>query len=575
VSQPCDILIVGSGAAGLAAAAATSPELDALVVEKCGVVGGTTALSGGTLWVPANSISRAQGAEDSLELGRRFLDETAAQGVLSPRDKDDDDTTYAARRDAFLETGPQLVDYLCAQGFRFSSKTSTYPDYQPDLPGALAGGGRTLDPDVFDAGVLGDWTDHMAPFLGFAKTMPTIVPRFQDFRVLTRPRASILDALTVAWMRLKTWVVRRLRQAPVSMGLSLIAQLLDVCRRRRNVRVWRGTALVRLVVSSAGAVTGAVVRRTGDDGVEAEVEIAARRGVLLAVAGFAQNQERRDRHLRIPTSTAWSLAQPGGDTGIALQLGEGLGAATAHLDKVWGIPTMRDPLTGALTFALFELTKPHAVVVSQRGARFFNEAVPYGSAVEAMYRQGEALSRAWLVVDQVYRSKYTIGSLGPGQDAGPAIDAGRLFAAATLPALAELIDVSPEKLEGTVDRWNTMCSEGKDLDFGRGDDAYQRYVGDPNVGAGGNRSMGPIRRGPFYAVEIFPGDAGTRGGLLTDEHARVLRRDGGAPIEGLYAAGNSTVSIVTGSSQGAGVTLAPAMTFGYIAARHMASRSRS
>lgn len=548
--ETCDILIVGGGAAGLIAAAASSG-LDTLIVEKSDVVGGTTALSGGTLWIPANPVSRALGVKDNKRLGKQYLDT-----ALGPSGEEHVGA-FPGRRDTFLTKGPEMVSFLQNQGFKWSKRVSTFPDYYPKLQGVLPSGGRTLDPALFDVGSLGEWCSYLAPSEG-----SLLVFRFQDLRVLTRPYASLRDFLEVCWMALKAKFYDLYCRSPVSMGGSLVAQLLNICRKHGNVRVYKETSLVKLVTEN-GVVTGGVLRQGGSD-----IEVRAKRGVLLTTAGFARSQKLRDNHIGKPTNTQWSLTRRGGDTGTALQVGKSLGVVTACLNKLWGIPIMKDPITGATTSALFELSKPHSIVVNQLGVRYFCESQPYGDIVDSMFKRGRKTPRTWLILDQNYRKKYTIGSLNPRKDSKNAIDSYRLFKADGLTELARQIGVSPETLEHTIERWNLMCETGRDLDFNRGSDEYQRFIGDPNVRP--NSNMGPIHNGPFYAIEIYLGDAGTRGGLLTDRYARVLRTDGSA-IEGLYAAGNSAASIMTGTAPGAGATLGPAMTFAYIAANHMKS----
>lgn len=549
--ETCDFLIIGSGAAGLTAAA-TSTGLDTRIVEKCNVVGGTTARSGGTIWVPGNAVSRDSGIKDDAHLGKKYLNATSgsyAKNQTGPA---------ASRTDAFFTEGPQMVSFLQRQGFHW--KVSAFPDYHPKLEGALPAGGRTLDPAVFDAKSLGDWCG----FLRLFRDSP-LIAKFEDFGILTRPRASVGSLLRCWWMGLLGKLYNLLYGAPVGMGSSLVAQLLNICRKRGNVRIHKEMSLVKLITEN-GVVTGGVVRHGGSD-----VELYAKRGVLLTTAGFAQSQELRDEHLEKPTNAAWSLTPESADTGIALQLGRSVGAAATHLDKLWGMPTMNDPISGTIVPAMFELSKPHSVVVDESGARFFCESQPYGDIVESMLKHGSEMTRSWLVLDEAYRERYTIGALAPRKDPTNAVNRGLMFKADTIRDLAQMIAVNPEALSNTVDRWNLMCQEGRDKDFNRGSDEYQQFIGDPNVKP--NPNMGAICSNPFYAVEIYAGDAGNRGGLLTDEKARVLRNDGSI-IPGLYAAGNSSTSIIAGSSPGAGVTLGPAMTFGYIAANHMMSTNR-
>jgi len=234
------------------------------------------------------------------------------------------------------------------------------------------------------------------------------------------------------------------------------------------------------------------------------------------------------------------------------------------MKEAWFIPTMTDPVTGRVTSALFEMSKPYCIVVDRRGRRCFSEAQPYGDIGHSMYEH-EAVP-SWLILDWNHRSRYMLGSLWPYLKPTAAVKAGDIFEGNTLDELARQIDVDATALRETVTRWNEMCETGEDADFRKGDDAYQRFIGDENVKP--NANMGPIKVPPFYALEVWPGDAGTKGGLVTDEHARVLDEHGRV-IPGLYAAGNVTASVMEQSCFAAGVTLGPALTFAFIAAQHM------
>lgn len=546
----CDVLVVGSGAAGLTAAVVSSSYgMDTLVVEKEALVGGTTGLSGGTIWIPNNPIAKACGYQDSEPRGRQYLN-----SALGEPNADHPEST-TSRREAFLRNGPEMISYLRTKGFQWSLDVSKFPDYHPRLPGALQNGGRTLNPAIFDAAALKSWKDYL--------TIPTTSPqisKFEDLRVLTRPLASLRDIWSICWMAIKSAYIAFVCHSPVSMGSSLIAQLLNICRRQGNVRVRTETQLLELLIDE-GKVIGGTLEADGT-----RLEVRARRGVFLASAGFARNQAMRNAHLANPTSTDWTLARTGGDTGEVLLAATLIGAKTSLLQETWGLPTMKDPLTGEITPAMFELSKPHSIAVNQKGQRFCSEAQPYGDFVHSMYEGKDANIPAWLILDQKYLRKYTLGSLQPWADPSPAVQSGRIYRAVSIPALAKKLQISADELERTVERWNVMCELGKDADFGRGDDAYQKFIGDANVKP--NPCMGRIDSQPFYALKIFPGDAGTKGGLVTDGHGRVLDK-GGDVIAGLYAAGNISASLFGRASLGAGVTIGPAMTFAFTAVQHM------
>ncbi|KAH6959848.1 FAD binding domain-containing protein [Ilyonectria sp. MPI-CAGE-AT-0026] len=552
----CDILIIGGGAAGLAAAAAVQDrKLRVILVEKADHVGGTTFRSGGTIWMPNNFLLREHGIEDSKALGARYIHAvTQAMSTPSRRDAADADACLRSKRvDAFLTQGPEMINFFRDQGFRWMSTPSKFPDYHPNADGAVEQG-RTLDPAVFDAACLGPYLKYLP-----APDGAPVVARFEDFRILTRPHASAhctdLSPVPKGMSR------------PMSMGRSVVAQLLKICMDRGNVEIWTRYELQDLLLLDDGGVAGARVQRGGDTVSE---DIHAALGVVLTTGGFSNHQGMRDLYFGKQTKKEWSLSSDG-DTGIALQVGQNVGADSRQLDEVWGIPTMNDPRTGQVTEAMFAISKPFSVVVDDTGRRFFAESQPYGDAVRSMYTRAGAgtnakKARFWLIFDRTYSRRYTIGGLKPTMRISEAVDRGLILTSSTISDLEIQIDIQDGALQATLDRWNAMCVSGKDEDFGRGEDRYQQFIGDPGVGP--NPCMGPVKMSPFYAIEIFPGDAGTRGGLRSDEFARVLRKDGDV-IRRLYVAGNA--SAATLGSHGAGTTICPAMTDGFIAVRHMQS----
>ncbi|KAK1990049.1 FAD binding domain-containing protein [Colletotrichum falcatum] len=553
--HPIDVLVVGSGAAALAAAA-TAKQLGfrTMIIEQTDKIGGTTAYSGGTIWIPQNSISNAAGFNDSRDAARQYLQHSLTQsdGVgleSSP-----------ARIEAFLDGGPQMVNFFRHLGLRW--KSSPIPDYHPEVSGAMDAGGRTLDPCPFDAGTLGPWTDclrqpgHSAP-----------VAYFHDFFALTKPCVSVTDFLTVCWIRLRSFFRSKTMIMPTYMGSSLITQLLSICLGKKGaaVHIRLNTKLKDLIVED-GAVCGAVVESESSE----RVEVYAPYGVLLAAGGFARRKDLREEYLP-HIGAEWTLTQPEGDTGDALEAACRVGAATSLMSEAWWIPTIIDPGSGKLTTALFELCKPHCIVVNQQGSRIVSEADPYGDVGRALYRQSSSDNAAvWLILDWNYRKRYTLGSLGSSIEPVDALVNGHIFKAGDLASLAAQIGVEAGGLLRTVETWNQMCDEGVDREFGKGQSKYHLFVGDRSAK---QPNMGPINEPPYYAIQVTPGDAGTKGGLLTDEHGRVIDKLGGA-VTGLYAAGNSSASVMGSTSLGAGVTLGPAMTFAHLAVLHMFERRK-
>ncbi|PWI65008.1 hypothetical protein PCL_08367 [Purpureocillium lilacinum] len=546
----CDILVVGGGATGMTAAAIASTfGLNTIVAEKQDTLGGTALLSGGTIWIPNNSLAKGNGVRDGFLLGQEYLKHAL-------KHTNEQEALSGAVMTSFLENGPKMVSYLEAEGFRWHPRPSKFPDYQPFFPGGLSEGGPTLDPATFDAKLLGTWKQYLSiPKLSLRLT------RFEEFRISSKPLASPWDFLMVCGFMLRSLFLGLLYGSPVTMGCSLVAQLLHICQRNRHVEIRTSTSLVELLTEH-DKVVGAVLECGGT-----RTYVRARCGVLLAAAGFAQNEQMRREHLPRPTSTTWSLTRAGGDSGDVLMAAKAIGAKCCALQETWGIPTMTDPRTGLTTNALFELATPHGIVINKSGYRFANESQPYGDFVHSMYESKGGTVPAWPVVDSQYLRKYTLGSLKPWDRTESAVRCGRLVKAAALRELSEKLLLPRGNLERTIERWNTMCQVGDDLDFGRGSDAYQRFIGDAS--ARPNPAMGSINKPPFFAIQIYPGDAGTKGGLVTDSCARVMRQDG-KPIGGLYAAGNIAASLFGKTSLGAGVTIGPAMTFAFVAVHCMA-----
>ncbi|KKO98037.1 hypothetical protein THAR02_09854 [Trichoderma harzianum] len=531
-----DVVVVGSGAAGLTASAiAASEGLKTLLVEKRATIGGTTMLSGGTVWIPNNHIAKQHGIYDTEDKAHKYL-----EAVLDS-DQSEHITATAKNRKEYIKKASQMILYLNNRGMRW--KLSKFPDYQPRLEGALPAGGRTVNPEIFDARALESWITLLD------LSLSSNIPYFETFPDATRRRAPVTQSNQE---NLYTDPTRGTENLKLSMGCSLIAQLLLICKTSNRVTIWMETAFSDLLLEE-NAVVGVELQRGGK---KFRVQSKA---TLLAVAGFARNQNMREKYLQKPTNVNWTLSQLNGDDGHVLEAMRSRGAKTSLLQEKWGIPTMEDPLTGQLIPAVFVMSKPHCIVVNTIGHRFCNEARPYGD-----YNQ-DADSRmpSWLILDTTYLRKYTIGSLLslPGQ-VEMAMNGGYLRQSYSLPGLAKQLEIQPEVLARTIDEWNVSCEKGKDIHFGKGEDEYQRFIGDDSMEP--NPNMGPIVASPFYAIQIFPGDAGTKGGLLTDEKGRVAHESGGV-IDGLYASGNITASPFGKPSIGAGVTIGPAMTFAYIA----------
>ena len=541
-----DVVVAGSGAAGMTAAlTAADLGLSVVVIEKAGTFGGSTARSGGGIWAPGNAVLRAAGVTDTPSQAQAYLAYVAGADVP------------ASLRGAFLEYGPGMLDLVLAKTPLRLAWVPGYADYYPEAPGGLARG-RSVEPVPFDSRRLGAELAHLAP-----PYLPSPVAITQaEYRWLSlgprHPRAVLAGArvaVRAARGRLRGHQVLSLGQA---LAAGLRAGLLA-----SGVPVWLDTPMTSLEVRD-GRVTGVSAMRDGEP-----VTVRARRGVLIATGGFERNEEMRRRYQREPAGSQWTTGAPG-NTGDGIRAGLDLGAATGLMDDAWWGPSI--PLPGGPYFCLAERSLPGCLLVNGAGQRFVNEAAPYVDAVRAMYdgnTPGNPHIPAWLVFDQRYRDRYVFAGRPPGRPLSRRwYAAGAVVRADDLAGLAHEMSVDAAGLVKTVTRFNEFAAAGRDEEFGRGDSAYDRYYGDPRVRP--NPNLAPLARPPFYAVKIVPGDLGTKGGLRTDEHARVLREDG-TPIPGLYAAGNASASVMGHSYASAGATIGPAMTFGYIAALDLAA----
>jgi 3-oxosteroid 1-dehydrogenase len=537
-----DLVVVGSGAAGMTAAlTAAHRGLRTVVIEKAGSFGGSTARSGGGIWVPGNQVLRRAGVVDTAAAAREYLAHVAP-GVS------------ARRREAFLSRGPAMIDFVLAHSPVRLMWVPGYADYYPEAPGGLAAG-RSLEPVPMNGRILGPELAHLA--LPYLPAPAGVVITQADYRWLSlgprHPRA-ILAAARVAGRALRA---RMARQRMLGLGQALAAGL-RAGLIAADVPVWLETPMTELLVAG-GRVTG--VRVAG--GGEHAGDIEATRGVVLACGGFERNEEMRRLHQREPIGTEWTTGAPA-NTGDGIAAGAGAGAALDLMDDAWWGPAI--PLRGGPYFCLAERSLPGCLLVNSAGQRFVNESAPYVDTVHAMYDSGSI--PAWLIFDQRYRGRYVFAGLPPRRPLPRRwYAAGAVFSAPTLAELAQLINVDAEGLRKTVARFGKFAAAGTDADFGRGASAYDRYYGDPRVRP--NPNLAALERPPFYAARIVPGDLGTKGGLVTDERARVLRADGSV-IEGLYAAGNVSAAVMGHSYAGAGATIGPAMTFGYIAAMDLA-----
>lgn len=559
-TKTCDVLVVGSGAGGLSAAvSAAHRNLDVLVVEKEHVFGGTTARSGGWMWIPCNGPARREGVEDSIEKARTYLQHEAG------------DHFDAARVDAFLETGPRAVEFFEQNTALQFDLGPTFADYHPDAPGGMPGG-RSIVARPYDGRELKSEIRRLRPPLSEITFLGMMIGSGKELLHFFNVTKSPVSAFYVARLFLKFLRDMAFHGRPMRLmnGNALVARLAKSCFDR-NVPIWTDAPVRELIDDGKGRVTGAIV-----DTREGPVEVTARKGVVLAAGGFPQDPVRRKALFpHSPSGYEHVSPAPPGNTGDGLRLGEAVGATvddTLPHSAAW-VPVSRPPRADG-TLGVFphfvDRSKPGVIAVTRSGRRFVNEANSYHDFCQAMVRRcreedGEIC--AFFIADHKTLRKYGLGYVKPAPvPFGQHIRSGYLAQGKTLKDLAAQIGVDGEELERTVARYNEPARRGEDPEFHKGSTAYNISLGDPEHKP--NPCLAPVEKGPFYAVKLFVGDLGTFSGLRSDENARVLDGDG-KPIQGLYAAGNDAASIMGGNYPGGGITLGPAITFGYIAARHM------
>lgn len=541
-----DVVVVGSGAAGMTAAlAAAHLGLRTVLVEKAATFGGSTARSGGGVWAPNNEVLLAAGVPDSPERARTYLAHIVG-------DTADDD-----RQRSFVDRAPEVISFLLTTTPLRFGWVPGYPDYYPEAPGGLAMG-RSIEARPLDARVLGAERGNLAPpYLKAPNGMAVTQADYRWMNLMARHPRGLLRTARVAGRRAMSLVRGR---ELLTMGQALSAGL-RVGLAKANVPVWLDTPLTALRFEG-DRVTGVEVLKDGEPTV-----LTARRGVVLASGGFEHNERMRKEYQRPPIGTEWTVGAAE-NTGDGIDLGLRLGAAVDVMDDAWWGPSI--VLPRGPYFCLAERSLPGSILVNQAGTRFVNESAPYVDAVHAMYdKHSDAVPHipAWLVADQRYRNRYMFAGLGPRQPfPGRWYKHGAVCKASTLDGLAEQINLPVGTLGDTVARFNSFAGTGIDAEFRRGESAYDRYYGDPRNRP--NPCLGRIDRAPFYAIRIVPGDLGTKGGLRTDGRARVLRPDG-TVIAGLYAAGNASAPVMGRTYAGPGATLGPAMVFGYLAAQDL------
>ncbi|PJI38798.1 MAG: 3-oxosteroid 1-dehydrogenase [Ferrovibrio sp.] len=556
-----DVIVAGSGAGGMSAAVtAAKLGLDVIVLEKEPLFGGTTARSGGVLWLPGNPVSRAMGFADSIEEARAYL-------------KHETNANYDADRvDAFLLTAPEAAQFFQDNTAVKFDPLMTFPDYHPSAPGAVDGG-RSVVAAPFSGLELGKEIRRLRPPLKeitFVGMMFNASQEIQHFFNVTRSLKSAI------------YVVKRLSK-----------HVYEMLRYGRAIRLTNGNALaarlakslfdlnvpivtdcpIDAVISDGDAVTGVEVIIGGK-----QIRLVARRGVVLATGGFPQDPALRKLLFpHAPTGAEhWSPAPPG-NTGDGWRIASAIGGQTTALPNAaaW-IPVSRVPY-GNGKYGVFphliDRYKPGIIAVNHQGRRFVNEANSYhdfGQAMQATCK-GQTEVSAYLICDHQTLRRYGLGFAKPFPvPYRQHLWSGYLVQGNSIAQLAHKLGMNPTVLAETVKKVNADATTGTDTEFGKGSTSYNRYLGDANHPS--NACFAAIERGPFYALKIYMGDLGTFAGIKTNSTAQVINQAGNA-VPGLYAVGNDAASVMGGNYPGAGITLGPALTFGYIVGRHLAGRN--
>lgn len=560
----CDVLVVGSGAGGLAAAiTAQHFGCQVIVIEKEAVFGGTTARSGGWLWVPGNPLAAREGAVDSIPAARTYIQHAAGNHF------------DGKRVDAFLASAGNMVSFFETHTEIKFAFGKNYPDYHPDHPGG-AEEGRSIHALPFDGRQLGRHLASLAQPMAESTFMGMGLNSGPDLKHFLNATRSVRSALFVA-SRIAGHgrdVLLHGRGTRLVNGNALAARLLKTVLDRK-IAIWSSAKAVSLDKAS-DRVVGAVV----DKGEGQRVLVKARLGVVLAAGGFPADNDLRKRHFRHVREGANHVTlAAGGSTGDALRMAGAVGAGIndAYANAAAWVPVSLLPRSDGSVgrfFHLIDRAKPGVIAVTADGRRFTNESHNYHDFVGAMIDAcaGKAEVSAFLICDHRTLRRYGLGAVRPSPlPISGFIRSGYLKCGRTLRDLATSIGLDPDALSRTVEAVNRDAAQGLDREFERGATAYQRLLGDSDFAP--NPCVGEISRAPYYAVKIIPGDIGTYHGLVTDEHARVVGGDGQA-VEGLFAVGNDAASIFGGSYPGAGATLGPAMTFGYICGTFLAAKNR-
>ena len=538
-----DFVIVGSGGGSMAAALyLDSIGKKPVILEKTDKFGGSTAMSGGVLWIPNNHLLKRKGIKDSHEMARAYMDATIGD--------DAGPGASAERKEAYLRNGPPMLEWLEERGMKWLH-TEGWADYYDDRVGGVTRS-RSIGAPMLDARAMGPLFDKLR--LG-PMVLPLPTDKAGPIGLATRTPAGMWEGLKLLF-RMK--MVERRGKPILSFGGSLQGRMLMLADKA-GIDMRAEHAIVDLI-EDGGRIVGVIAEHGGKP-----IRFGARDGVLINAGGFSRNAEMRKKYQPEPSSTDWTNANPG-DTGEMIQIAERHGAALDLMDQAWWVPATLPPGNnpGPGLMHNTDISKPHCIIVNRDGKRILNESGSYMENGQRLYRENVP---AFVILDSRHRKRYAWGSQPPGSTPQEWFDSGFMKTSQTIEGLASEAGIDPASLRAEVDKFNEYCVTGKDLDFNRGGRGYDNWFGDPRVKP--NPNLGKIEKPPFYAMELYPGDVGTSGGIVTDEYARVLRGDGSV-VPGLYATGNSTASVMGRCYPAAGASIGASFVFAWIAAHHAA-----
>ncbi|MGB1850888.1 MAG: FAD-binding protein [Candidatus Micropelagos thuwalensis] len=549
-----DVLVVGSGAGGmLNALVAASNRNDVLIIEKAPLWGGSSATSGAGIWIPGSHIAKQAGFDDNLDEAFKYI-----RGLSADNVPDENIRAYIDQAAPMLKW---LVENTPVEYLAFP-----YPDYHAENPGGSPEGFRTHMPLPLHGRDLGKDVKTLRFANPAASLFGYLNWHFDETNAILYRQPGwligLIKSLARYWLDLPFRLTSR-KDRRLTLGNALAGGL-RMALKDKNVPLWLESPLVELI-EAEGKVKGAVVNHKGKD-----IRVKASKGVVLAAGGFEKNAEMREENLPLYPNAPYSGGVTS-NTGDSIRAGIAIDADTMNMQSTWAAPVFYVPGEDRGRLSTVERALPGCIMVNQKGERYLNEAASYhvtGQVMARRHKEHGDGSPSWMIFDHKYRHTFPMGPLYPIVPDWMHKKGIRMILkkANTIEALAEKIDIDPSTLACTLARFNENAEKGLDPDFNRGEAAYDRMYGDPRNQP--NPNLRPLSKGPYYAMPIYPGDIGTNGGLLTNEKAQVIKKNG-KPIEGLYAIGNNAASSMGESYPGAGVTIGPALTFGYIAARHM------